>query len=95
MRDPGLRGLKLRLCDFAALDTAGTDANLARATANFGFDRAQVDVPAATADVVRVRDVVTELRPLAADFTDVCHDEKLQNLNCSCVPESRAIRFRI
>jgi hypothetical protein len=87
LNEPGPRGLKLRLRDFAALDAAGADADFARSATDFSFDRTQIDIPAAAADVVRVRDVVAELRSLAADFTDLCHDEKLQNLNCSCVPE--------
>jgi hypothetical protein len=36
-------------------------------------DRAQVDVPAPFADVVSVTDIVSELRTLAADITDMRH----------------------
>jgi hypothetical protein len=36
-------------------------------------DRAQVDVPAPFADVVSVADIVSELRTLAADITDMRH----------------------
>jgi hypothetical protein len=35
---------------------------------------AQVDVPATFGHVVGVADVISELRPLAADFTDSCHN---------------------
>jgi hypothetical protein len=77
----------LRLNDFAGLDAAGADAQLLRAALNLGLDRAQVDVPAAACDIVRVRDIVSELRTLAADLTNLCHD-KLQTLNCS-----RALRL--
>jgi len=59
---------------FSALDTACADAKLACSATNLGLDRAQIHAPTAAADVVRVRDVVAELRTLAADFTDLCHD---------------------
>src|SRR6185437_15201876 len=72
----GLLNLQpLCLGDFAALDTACADANFAGCAADFGLDRAQVHAPAAARNVVRVRNVVTELRTLAADFTNLCHDE--------------------
>jgi hypothetical protein len=37
-------------------------------------DRAQVNVPAPLGNVVGVADVVPELRPFAADITNLCHD---------------------
>ncbi len=61
--------------DFAALDAACADAQLAGSAIYFGLDGAKVDAPLATGDVVRVRDIVTELRTFAADFTDLCHDQ--------------------
>lgn len=75
----------LRLGDLAALDAACAHAQLARSATDLGLDRTQIDAPAAAADVVRVRDVVAELRTLTADFTNLCHDQT-PKLNCSCVP---------
>ena len=78
--------LELSLDDLAALDAAGAHADLlVAAVIELGLHRAQIDVPAPAGDVVRVRDVVAELRTLAADFTNLSHD-KLQNLNCSRRP---------
>jgi hypothetical protein len=37
-------------------------------------DWTQIDIPAPFGHVVRVADIVSELRPLAADFTDLCHN---------------------
>jgi hypothetical protein len=59
---------------FAAAEAGGADADVLGGCAYFGVDRAQVDVPAALADVVGVTDGVSELRPLAADITNSCHN---------------------
>ena len=40
----------------------------------FGMHWAQIDVPSPLADVVGVTDCVSELRPLAADITNSCHN---------------------
>ena len=40
----------------------------------FGVNGAEIDVPAALADVVGVADGASELRPLAADITYSCHN---------------------
>ena len=71
-----------RLCldDLAALDAAGADAQLLCAAFDLRFDRTKIDVPAPLGDIVRVRDVVTELRTFAANCADLSHDS-LQNLN--------------
>ena len=70
--------VELSLDDLAALDATGADADLlVRAALQLGLDRTQVHVPATAGDIVRVRDVVSELRTLAADFTNLSHD-KLQ-----------------
>jgi hypothetical protein len=61
--------------DLAALDAAGADTQLLCSTVDLCLYRAQVHVPAAAGNVVCVRDVITELRALAADFTDLCHDK--------------------
>src|SRR5580692_3987866 len=66
----------LRLClgDLAALDAAGAHADALGCAVNQRFDRLQVHVPAPAGYVVRVRDVVAELRPLAAYIACLCHD---------------------
>jgi hypothetical protein len=60
--------------DFAGLDAAGADTHTLASAVDFGLDRLQVHVPAATSGVVGVRDVVAELRAFAAKITFVCHD---------------------
>ena len=72
----------LALNDLAGLDATGADANpLANAVRN-GFYRLQVRIPATPRYVVRVRDIVTKLRSLAAKLTYLCHDKspELPNL---------------
>jgi hypothetical protein len=64
----------LSLHDFAAAKTCGADADVLGSGPDFGVNRAQVDVPAPLGDVVRVTDGISELRPLAADITNSCHD---------------------
>ena len=63
--------------DLAGLDAASADANALVATIDFSLNRAKIYVPATLGHVVRVRDLVTELRTFAADFAYLCHD-KLQ-----------------
>jgi hypothetical protein len=63
----------LRFNDFAAAQARGADADAFGRGAYLGVDRAQVDVPAPFGHVVSVTDIVPELRPFAADITDMCH----------------------
>ena len=64
----------LRLNDFAAAQAGSANADpLARAL-HFGVDWAQINVPAPLGHVVGVADVISKLRPLAADFANLCHD---------------------
>src|SRR5271165_1422838 len=73
---PGLlEDLELGLDDFAALDAAGADAHSLGTAFHLGFHRAKVDAPTPASDVMRVRDVVSELRAFAADLTDLSHDK--------------------
>jgi hypothetical protein len=65
---------QLRLNDFAALDAARADANALVATLDLRLNRAQIHAPAATGDVVRMRNVVSELRSFATDIADLSHD---------------------
>src|SRR5437879_10434112 len=72
----------LRLDDFAAAQAGGAHADAPGRAAHLGADRPQVDVPAPLAHVVGVADIVAELRPLATDITNLCHDfsRRAQNL---------------
>ena len=63
----------LRFNHFAATQAGGADADALGRSAHFGMDRAQVNVPAPLGHVVSVANIVSELRPLAADITNVCH----------------------
>jgi hypothetical protein len=65
---------RLRLGDFAALDAAGANANALGSAVHQGFDSLEIHVPTAARYVVRVRDVVTELRAFAANIAYLCHD---------------------
>jgi hypothetical protein len=72
-------GWSLAFDDFAGLDAAGADAHTLACAINQGLDGLQVYVPATPGGVVGVRDVVAELRTLAAEITFLCHDEILQS----------------
>ena len=43
---------------------------------HLGVNRAQIDVPAPLAHIVGVADGVSELRPLAANITNSCHNSE-------------------
>ena len=64
---------QLALNDFARLDAARAHANALAGPIHLRAYRAQVDVPAPAGGVVGVRDVISELRPFAAEFTLGCH----------------------
>jgi hypothetical protein len=63
----------LRFDDFAAAEAGGADADPFGGRAHFGVHRPQIYVPAPLGNVMGVADVVSELRPLAAEFTYLCH----------------------
>ena len=65
---------RLRLCDFAALDAVGADADALGCSVNQGVNGLEVGVPATPGDVVSVRDVIAELRAFAAYVAYLCHD---------------------
>jgi hypothetical protein len=65
---------ELCLFDLAALDAAGADAQALGSAIDLCLHRAEIDVPAPLGDVVRVRDVITELRAFAADIANLSHD---------------------
>ncbi len=68
-------GGELSLNDFAGTQAASADAHALSHALHFGVDWTQVNVPAPLGHVVSVADVVTRLRPLAADIAYLCHDE--------------------
>jgi hypothetical protein len=63
--------------DLAGFDATRADANALVAAIDFSLDRTKIYVPTTLGHVVRMRDLVTELRTFAADFAYLCHD-KLQ-----------------
>ena len=77
-----VRAPVLGLNDFAAAQAGGADAHALGAALYFGANRAQIDVPATTRHVMGVADGISELRPFAADITNLCHDNsrEVQNL---------------
>jgi hypothetical protein len=84
----------LRFDDFAATQAGCADADTFGRGAYLGVNWAQVDVPAPFSHVVSVADIVPELRPLAADITNMCHgllqmssELDLQNIYFSGIPE--------
>src|SRR5208282_6456890 len=67
----------LRLNHFAAAQTGSADAHVLGRSAHLRVNRPQIDVPAPFADVVSVTDGISELRPLAADITNSCHNSRI------------------
>jgi hypothetical protein len=59
---------------FAAAQAGGADADALGAALHLGADWTQIDVPTPLGDVVGVTDVISKLRPLAADCANLCHD---------------------
>lgn len=70
----------LRLGDLAALDAACAHADALGRAVDKSLDGLEVNVPAPARHIVRVRDVVTELRPLAANITYLCHGSTPESL---------------
>lgn len=68
---------------FAAAQAGRAHTNALGRASNLRAHWAQVDVPTSLTDIVRVADIVPELRPLAADITYLCHwtafSRKFQN----------------
>ena len=65
---------QLSFLDFPASQARRAHADPLRRALHFGVDRAQIDVPAPFGHVMSVADVISKLRPLAADFAYLCHD---------------------
>ena len=72
-----LRGLEnLRLNDFAAAQAGRACPNMLGRRSDFRVNRTQIDIPAPLAHVVGVADGISELRPLAANITNSCHNSR-------------------
>jgi len=69
-----LCGLSLSLNNFAAAQAGCADTNALGGAVHSGPDGAQIHVPAPLTHVVGVTDVVSKLRPLAADLAYLCHE---------------------
>src|SRR3984893_4756739 len=78
-RMPTIRGLcrRLRLNHFPAAQAGSADAYVLGSGSHPGMNRAQIDVPAPLTDIVGVADGISELRPLAADITNSCHNSEI------------------
>ena len=63
----------LRLNNFAAAQAGSTDADALGGALHLGVYWAEIDVPAPLGHVMGVADVISELRPFAAYFTNLCH----------------------
>ena len=63
----------LSLGYFPAPQAGSADADTFGGTLHLGANRPQIDIPAPPADIVGVADIVSELRPLAAYITYLCH----------------------
>jgi hypothetical protein len=61
--------------DLACFNATRADANALVAAIDFSLDWAEIYVPTTLGHVVRMRDLVTELRAFAADFAYLCHDK--------------------
>ena len=64
---------RLSLGDLSTLDAGCAHTQPFRGAVDQRFDRLQVHIPAPARHVVSVRDVIAELRTLAADITNLCH----------------------
>ena len=69
-----LGGEKSGFRDFTAAQAGGADADALGGRTYASAHRAQIDVPAPPGHIMRVADVVSELRPFAANITNLCHD---------------------
>jgi hypothetical protein len=64
----------LGFLDFAAAQAGSADANALGCSLHPGVNRTKIDVPAPLGDIVGVADVISKLRPFAANLANLCHD---------------------
>src|SRR6187402_1081459 len=82
------------LGDLAGLDAAGADADALVCAVHHCLDGLKIRVPATLGDVVRVRDVVAELRTFTAILTNLCHDYAPNAVGRGCSRSGSAIRVQ-
>jgi hypothetical protein len=70
-----LFNLALRLDYLTRFNAPGADPNPLAAARDLGLNRTKIDIPAPLGNIVRMRDLITELRTLAADCTHLSHDQ--------------------
>jgi hypothetical protein len=66
---------ELRLDYLARFNAPRTDPNPLAAAGDLGLNGTKIDIPAPLGNIVRMRDLITELRTLAADCTNLSHDQ--------------------
>ena len=68
---------QLRLDYLTRFNAPGADPNPFAAARDLSLNRTKIDIPAPLGNIVRMRDLVTELRTFAAEFANLSHN-KLQ-----------------
>jgi hypothetical protein len=66
---------RLSLDDLTRLDTPRANTDPLSAAGHFSLHGTKVDIPAPLGNIVRMRDLISELRTLAADCANLSHDE--------------------
>jgi hypothetical protein len=66
---------ELRLDYLARFNAPRADPNPFAAAGDLGLNRTKIDIPAPLGNIVRMRDLIAELRTLAADCTNLSHDQ--------------------
>jgi hypothetical protein len=74
-RSVSLPGLKLSLDYLAGFNAPRADPNAFAAAGDLGLNGTKIDIPAPLGNIVRMRDLIAELRTLAADCTNLSHDQ--------------------
>jgi hypothetical protein len=64
-----------RLDDLARFNAPRADTDPLAAAGHLGLNGTKIDIPAPLGNIVRMRDLIAELRTLAADCTNLSHDQ--------------------
>jgi hypothetical protein len=59
----------------AGLNAPSADSNPLAAAGDLGLNGTKIDIPAPLGNIVRMRNLIAELRTLAADCTNLSHDQ--------------------
>jgi hypothetical protein len=76
---------RLRFNDLAGLEATAADAQPLVAAIHLRANGVEIDVPPPPGGVVRVRNVVAELRPFAANITNLSHDGNSEKIRDSAI----------